>query len=154
MLEHQGERKKVNCPHCNKELVEQYRNWHIKNIHTDGNSLQFKCKLCARTFKQKRNCIAHEKRHDMENFKCKVCDKEFKWKATYKRHLVRSDHKSTIEYDENGTFGCEKCKKCFSTRELLIAHDNNDHKVTKMACHECGKEYYSFMQEQLLHSRL
>ena len=46
-----------------------------------------------------------------------------------------------MELNENGTFGCEKCKKCFSTRDLLIAHDINDHKVTKIACHECGIKF-------------
>ena len=84
MSEHQRKRKKVICPHCNKELTNHALKMHIQNLHKDGNASRFKCKLCARTFKREHHCIEHEKRHGMDNYKCGVCEKEFKWKVTLK----------------------------------------------------------------------
>lgn len=77
---------------------------------------EFKCRLCAHLFLDKRNAKSHQRIHDGTNpWYCALCDKHF----VHKGHYVR--HKETHNRGTN-CYQCGVCRKSFSGFDALAKH--------------------------------
>ena len=120
--------RKENCPKCNKKVVKQYLNAHIKHIH--DKIKDYKCDTCDSSFAKSDVLQAHISAiHKKEkNHKCKQCGKSFGLYVNLRRH-EKSIH------GEN-KFECNQCGKRFNLNQNLQRHIKTVHEDLKaFQCH-------------------
>jgi len=137
---------KFKCDKCKRDFSSEVKlNIHIKHC-TFGQTLQ--CKICNKTFANKRNLRDHTKIfHEVEpvkeeskyHFPCTECDKVFYKKSNLTSHLLR--HSDVTPF----ICGVLNCGKGFKREKTLIKHFQLIHEGVKdeFLCVHCGQQFMS-----------
>lgn len=136
---------KYTCQKCKKNYTSEVKlNMHIKHC-TFGQTLQ--CKICNKTFANKRNLrdhtkIFHEeqiKEESKYHFPCPECDKVFYKKSNLTSHMLR--HSDVTPF----ICGVLNCGKGFKREKTLIKHFQLIHEGIKdeFLCVHCGQQFMS-----------
>ncbi|XP_033207792.1 zinc finger protein 235-like [Belonocnema kinseyi] len=102
---------------------------------------KYTCEMCARSYVQKHNLMAHQK-YDCNvspRFKCKFCKKRFKRKSHMCNH-VNSVHLKTNFQASKIRHKCDKCSRSYSWHRDLRRHKRLQHASVKpqFVCDICG----------------
>jgi len=136
---------KFTCDKCKKNYTSEVKlNMHVKHC-TFGLTLQ--CKICNKTFANKRNLrdhtkIFHEdtmKEESKYHFPCTECDKIFYKKSNLTSHMLR--HSDVTPF----ICGVVNCGKGFKREKTLIKHFQLIHEGIKdeFLCVHCGQQFMS-----------
>jgi len=109
---------KYKCPACPKQFVKANTlRMHISNVHK-GSKPQKKCKLCDAVLFSESGLYAHMKTaHNSEDrFSCELCGEIFLSESQLNEHSL--SHTDPLHWSHV----CEKCKKPFFKKSLLVAH--------------------------------
>ena len=105
------------------------------------NTMNVKCKICHKTYKNIYVLKAHMKLHDNPKDKptkerptCEICGRQFKGKAELEKH-VKIVHLKIKE------FKCEVCGKLFSTRVHMREHLATHTREAQFFCEICGEGF-------------
>ena len=105
-------------------------------MKTHGNSVEFKCDVCSKSFSTNSAFKIHYRTHAGEKpFACRVCDKRFKQKWNLTQHeAIHSEVKH---------FKCTICadERYFKTKSGLINHMVY-HYEPKYSCRFCSHKSY------------
>ena len=94
----------------------------------------YKCKHCAKTFKQQSVLIRHEISHTGEKpFECSICGNSYTRKFTLNNHM--KVHYGIYDHV------CHICKKSFTDRSNMNAHMKIHTSDRPYACDLCGKTF-------------
>uniref|UniRef100_A0A1I7UZH8 Cation_ATPase_C domain-containing protein n=1 Tax=Caenorhabditis tropicalis TaxID=1561998 RepID=A0A1I7UZH8_9PELO len=119
-LERQQSRLKIHhdgsvftCVMCSKAFpdAEQLQK-HTDQAH-DLSGVRFKCTLCGKGYKHRKNLYSHMRLHS-EDFKCTKCSLVFQSAATLQAHDSRFHQEKVIEDDHK----CKTCKQYFPESAL------------------------------------
>ena len=84
--------KPYQCEECKKRFSKSYvLTRHIKNAHTGNKEKIFECTKCNRRFISSNELKHHIFVHKAPQFKCKICDRVYKHKKNLTSHM-RLDH--------------------------------------------------------------
>jgi len=136
---------------------------HNKSVHLK--EIIFQCDQCEQTCSSKRGLLGHKNiKHDCDIFKCQACNavlmteeslrkhigtetckqrvcefcgKGCKDKATLSLHL--NVHRSKLE--KIYKYNCDKCGKCFGSKQGLVDHDRIHENIKPCQCDLCGKYF-------------
>ena len=87
---------------------------------------EYACKLCEKTFEDKRTLNDHVKQEHKKQLECKVCNETFQ--QAYKLELHLKNH-------EIETYQCDMCEKTFHLEWRLKKHRNAHNLVNVKFCH-------------------
>ena len=96
-----------------------------------NNTSSFTCDECDKTFKHKRNLLAHKVGHT-DKYKCQNCGKRFEKQRVLVNHSKSCQQTSSEEMLEDDTemsdddyeeLSCKKCAKYFATLDSLSIHE-------------------------------
>ena len=87
---------------------------------------EYACKLCEKTFEDKRTLNDHVKQEHRKQLECKVCNETFQ--QAYKLELHLKNH-------EVETYQCDMCEKTFHLEWRLKKHRNAHNLVNVKFCH-------------------
>ena len=109
---------------------------HIAAVHQGVKHI---CQICGMTIKFLHSYKEHMLKHNsIENFQCDVCGKEFVTKIQLSAHNKSHGEKNHV---------CNICNSAFTTRNILVDHDNKVHKGLKNSqCKICGLLFYGSYQ--------
>ena len=93
--------------------------------------MRFSCKICSRTYSEKRNLASHMHSHTSphKRFQCNQCSKNFSAKSTLKSHIE-------TEHDGVRLAECESCEQKFKTRYNFKMH-KCDVSLEPLECSNC-----------------
>ncbi|XP_033231766.1 zinc finger imprinted 3-like [Belonocnema kinseyi] len=110
----------------------------IKNLEPEN---KYKCKKCARSYKEKKNLTNHTKYEcDVTpQFACNFCGKRFKQKSNMNRHVGLVHLKSNAQISKM-KYNCNNCKRSYSSLGTLNRHKREIHVGVKrqFICDYCG----------------
>ena len=116
----------------------------------------FKCEVCLKHFKQKRNLDSHLlNNHTVDKngnkFNCKLCGEEFEVQHSLRIHIKdvhgkpKEVHYEKLELAENGQVKCLECNKTYSSIQTAKIHRKNvhmsNHNDRKFICKLCNKDF-------------
>ena len=97
-----------------------------ENSQAKDSSKPYKCDVCNRYFKEKKNLNRHKKKSKTcgkKYFFCKKCDEKFSQKVHLKEHMItHKKQKLKKETKIERTYCCDACGKSFGTKEHLKRH--------------------------------
>ena len=139
-IESVHEKRKANCPHCNKELQYHALRNHIKYSHqSDRSNKSFKCDECdfsTHLPQFLKNHVRLKHRRDEFRFPCDKCEKKYAFESQLKKH-------KQVVHDGLKPFMCHKCGKSFGIdgKAQFEKHIQSDCKSTIFPegrkCHSC-----------------
>ncbi|XP_066254730.1 zinc finger protein 260-like isoform X40 [Euwallacea similis] len=129
---HDGEKEKVVCFVCGKDMIKGHLKRHMENVH--GETGEFPCELCGKIFDRK---IGHERHvkmfHNLVPQVCDICGQEFRWKHSLRDHL--KSHAGVKPHQ------CTYCDKAFTRSDFLKQHIRTHTGQRPFECPECGKGF-------------
>lgn len=125
-----GKRKK--CPICQKLLLPQSYNSHLKLHEMRNDEPKFQCEICLKKFFGKANLTGHMVIHEPQH-KCKLCCQKFLRKQSYVDHLLL--------HEDPDAFKCDICLKLHGGKSVLLKHLLSDHKHEIYRCRHCKKNH-------------
>jgi len=125
-------RGSVTCAHCDETYQRSEISKHLRSEI---------CPLCS----AKLACFGLAKKHRLQckisDSKCEICGKVFRLPCRFKTHynVCRKKTWQRLKYESRG-FGCQKCKRFYSTEKCLVNHCKNYHPAVnkKFECDFCG----------------
>ncbi|XP_051246710.1 zinc finger protein 431-like isoform X8 [Dicentrarchus labrax] len=124
--------RRFRCPVCCKTFKHK-RNLNI-HMRTHTGVKPFSCSLCSKSFTQKAGLDYHLKTHRGEKpFSCSFCGKSFGQKAHLQSHLTC--HTGAKPY------GCSICDQSFSRCDILQAHMRTHTGEKPFSCSVCDKRF-------------
>ena len=139
-IESVHEKRKTNCPTCNKEVGLHSLDNHIKNFHqTDRTNKSFRCEECDFSTHLPQLLKKHVKlkhRKEEYRFSCDQCDKKFAFQSQLKQHV-------SVKHEGLKPYICEKCGKGWGAdaKAHFQTHVENGCKASMypdgIKCHSC-----------------
>ncbi|CAH1781011.1 unnamed protein product, partial [Owenia fusiformis] len=117
---------------------------HTAAVHTNINSMPFKCKFCFKRFAVKKYLLNHmgTTHKTKRPYQCDLCPQSFSYPSGLNLHRMRHDRQFTKKL-----FHCDHCSRGFRTIEALSHHIRITHGDGKssfqFSCGHCGKLYKS-----------
>ncbi|XP_017580196.2 uncharacterized protein si:ch73-347e22.4 [Pygocentrus nattereri] len=127
MLDHAGQRPFA-CPVCPETFVHgEALHAHQCEFHQFSKILQ--CDVCGKTFSNLRNLLKHSRLHNgVVSHQCLACKLSFTNSKILQEHLKSHQNKLGLPLPDIPSqplaflHKCKKCEACFSTGDLLYAH--------------------------------
>lgn len=95
---------------------------------------RFKCDICSKTFKHRKNKVDHEQRHaDKKNFVCDSCGSKFKTKKDVLTHKLKIHGKQKFE--------CGSCHQTFPSFPYARRHVKVHTEVPNYQCSLCNETF-------------
>ncbi|XP_029399214.1 zinc finger protein 445 isoform X2 [Mus pahari] len=136
----------------------------------------FQCRVCAKAFKWRSNCIRHEKIHTgVKPYQCSLCEKAFQRLSAYRLHQKThskqkrgsSKYKNALtcsldvshhltDQDEEKHLHCNQCGKNFSCKSYALEHQKIHTREKPFKCTRCRKTFRwksNFSRHMKLHHR-
>ncbi|GFY64727.1 zinc finger protein [Trichonephila inaurata madagascariensis] len=127
-----------NCKICNEHFCEKTfskrlsLNVHMKT-HAVGKQL---CIKCGVMFSNEEEYAEHTKEHIKDTkYECTLCGKKFVRRQQHDQHMMGHEKHS-----------CSSCNVTFSTKKMLLRHQQIIHGVTVMKKHQCSTCTKSFVR--------
>ncbi|GFY58001.1 zinc finger protein 569 [Trichonephila inaurata madagascariensis] len=135
-----------NCPNCSKIFLHTKK--YLKHLRSHLNYCPYQCKICLKSFNKKGDLRNHKIGHDnLEEKICRVCSQKCHDHLSLSRHLMthgqppyecprcvskfsRLADRST--HLENHVLRCEFCKIPMKSKEVLLYHINEEHRIKKL----------------------
>ena len=143
-IESVHEKRRANCPHCNKEMSLHALRNHIKLFHKmDRTKKEFKCNECdfsAHTGTFLRTHVKMKHRKDEHQYACDQCDKKYAYESQLKIH-------KQAKHDGLKPYMCDKCGKGFGleSKAHFLRHVQNECRGTVfpdgIKCHSCEVKF-------------
>ncbi|XP_033209320.1 zinc finger protein 708-like [Belonocnema kinseyi] len=118
------------------------KNREIRNLDSEN---KYKCKKCARSYKQKSGLYNHQKFecYVTPQFTCNLCGKLFKRKSTMNRH-VSHIHLNQKSNPSKVKYNCNNCTRSYNSYVALTRHKCEIHAELKrrFICDHCGYKTY------------
>lgn len=94
-----------------------------KNVEKVLTELLLHCEFCNRTYANKANLVAHQKKHTTDiNYECITCKEVFdSYTMATKHWLTKCSDESNLFYLPKMTY-CEYCDRTFKSHEILYTH--------------------------------
>jgi uncharacterized Zn-finger protein len=134
----------LKCDLCSYEAKRiEHINRHTDTVHSEER--KFLCQICGIGFKRndalKQHYIIHsnssrigESDISIDIYKCEKCDKICRSKSALNEHI--------LIHENQKTFKCEHCNKCFNTTNILHKHKKSIHSAPgTFVCNVCGKKF-------------
>ena len=130
------EAEPLKCEHCNRSFKSPSSlKAHFYRTHFQR-QMNYECSECYKVFINVSDLIKHSDVHQTSSlFKCSRCDKSFKYKRGLQDHLNK--HKNA------SLFLCTFCGKAFSKQSVLDEHTTRTHSENNITykCPICLKCY-------------
>ena len=150
-----GGKKILKCSECDRDTFRANNELkaHIELVHRK--SVLFECRHCGKKLSNMNRKERHENALCIKMpFECELCPyrNQFKLRSSLYRH-IKTFHKgknATIlkeNVKELKPFSCEKCKKNFSSMDLLKKHEKKNCAIVILKCKYCDK---TFLKRKLL----
>ena len=154
-----GGKKPLKCSECDRDTFRSNSDLkaHIEQVHKKN--IMFECGHCGKNLSNKNSKERHERKFPNAlcikmPFECELCPyrNQFKLRSSLYRH-IKTFHKgknATIlkeNVKELKPFSCEKCKKNFSSMDLLKRHEKKNCAIVILKCKYCDK---TFLKRKLL----
>jgi hypothetical protein len=150
-----SDKREFHCGECGKS----FRQFCTLSQHRAVHSINrpYKCEYCAKSFNRVSTLISHRKIHTtVKPFRCYICSKSFHQKGNLRNHLYihtnlkpyrcvinncnagfnqmsnlvshqQKMHSTVVE--NKTTWQCHRCEACFPRRNLLKAHQFEEHQM-------------------------
>ncbi len=125
--------------------------WYLKD-HLKSHSTErpFRCQLCPKAYKRKKNLTRHNLAHaeGRKKIKCALCEERFPTRCELKIHKK--------EYHADKVYPCSVCTATFTKKAGLKAHEFTHLRLRPFACDLCNKTYassFAMKTHRLTHSR-
>ena len=129
--------KKFSCKFCELKFgYESVLRVHVRGVHKDIESLDYKCKKCDMAFNEFSELKKHRKsaHETIGSFACEKCDKVFSVEAKLKHH-------NDFIHKGIRRFKCTQCIKAFGDKKGLQNHIMSVHEGMKFLCDKCDRSY-------------
>ena len=123
---HNDGKGKHKCPYCETTFyLKNYLDQHLKDFHPEtlGKFRMSNCPHCSSKFKSQTLLWIHlRQEHAAEIVNCKACERSFA-SDKYLHSHIKTKHPD----ETNALFGCPHCSKTFSSKRLLLYHEDFVH---------------------------
>ncbi|GBP49875.1 Zinc finger protein 260 [Eumeta japonica] len=142
-------KKKRTCAVCTKTFTAASSYfYHVKHVHTDGESKRHECGVCGRRFGTRAYLADHTTVHTGERrFACDRCGKLFRTRASL--HIHAQTHA------ERRPWKCTRCPRAFACRQKLARHEVRHAAERAHACTACGRRFamrYDLQRHERTHA--
>ncbi|XP_033209012.1 zinc finger protein 492-like [Belonocnema kinseyi] len=113
---------------------------YIQNLKPE---VKYKCKKCARSYKEKKYLTYHQTYEcDVTpQFKCNFCGKLFKRKSHVNAH-ARVVHLKSNSETSKAKYNCDNCTRSYNSSRALTRHKREKHAAVppEFICDYCGRK--------------
>ena len=142
-------KKPVNCYDCEEKMeTKADLKTHMKDKHgmvqlsgTVMTSVNIECRICHKSFQDKRNFMHHRK--SMHAEVVAFCKNDIEGKCIFSNIKCWWKHKENIE-EEKFTIACFICQKTFPGKDLMMMHRKNDHSNFVKLCDKLENDECKF----------
>ena len=140
--------KSMNCFQCDKEVANKGQlKMHMEKEHAmvQLSSIQSKiieCRICSKTFQDKRNFMHHRKSNHIEVVA--FCQNENEGKCIFSSDKCWWKHKEKDDQNQSSTIRCFICQNKFESKDSMMMHRKKMHRnlvkeCSKLKNSECNR---------------